>query len=217
MTATTSRHGALADAHRVRIVEELRTAEGGLYAAELADRIGLHANTVRWHLGILADAGLVGSSPAARARPGRPRILYSLEPEPAEHGTDEHRLLATVLTGALAIGEEGAVRAEEAGEAWRRYLLARDPLERVRGDGVEEVVELLDQQGFEPSAHDDEIRMARCPFHALAESQPEVVCAVHKGLIAGALSSLGSDLEVEGLDVFVRPDLCIARLARRRG
>jgi predicted ArsR family transcriptional regulator len=109
------------------------------------------------------------------------------------------------------------VRAEEAGEAWRRYLLARDPLERVRGDGVEEVVELLDQQGFEPSAHDDEIRMARCPFHALAESQPEVVCAVHKGLIAGALSSLGSDLEVEGLDVFVRPDLCIARLARRRG
>jgi predicted ArsR family transcriptional regulator len=57
--------------------------------------------------------------------------------------------------------------------------------------------------------------MARCPFHALAESQPEVVCAVHKGLITGALSALGSDLEVECLDVFVRPDLCVARLARR--
>ena len=217
MTATTSRHRALADARRVRIVEELSAAEGGLDASELAGRVGLHPNTVRWHLGILADAGLVGSSPAARARPGRPRILYSLEPEPAEHGTDEHRLLATVLTGALARGEDGAARAEEAGEAWGRYLLARDPLARPRGDGVEEVVELLDEQGFEPSAHDDEIHMARCPFHALAESQPEVVCAVHKGLMTGALSSLGSDLEVEGLDVFVRPDLCIARLVRRRG
>jgi predicted ArsR family transcriptional regulator len=56
--------------------------------------------------------------------------------------------------------------------------------------------------------------MHRCPFHALVESQPEVVCAVHKGLVAGALSALGSELEVEGLDVFVRPDLRVARLAR---
>jgi hypothetical protein len=33
--------------------------------------------------------------------------------------------------------------------------------------------------------------------------------------MSGALSALGSDLEVEGLDVFVRPDLCVARLAAR--
>ena len=132
-------------------------------------------------------------------------------------GTDEHRLLATVLTGALAGSEDGTSRAEEAGEAWGRYLLAKDPLARRADDdaAVEEVVELLDGQGFEPSAHAREIHMARCPFHALAESQPEVVCAVHKGLITGALSALGSDLEVEELDVFVRPDLCVARLARR--
>jgi predicted ArsR family transcriptional regulator len=57
--------------------------------------------------------------------------------------------------------------------------------------------------------------MHRCPFHDLAEAQPEVVCAVHKGLVDGALTELGSELRVEGLDVFVRPDLCRARLARR--
>jgi predicted ArsR family transcriptional regulator len=217
MQATLSRHRALADANRVRIVDELRAADGGLDAPELASRLGLHANTVRWHLGILADAGIVSSAPAARTSPGRPRILYTLEPEVAEPGTDEHRLLATVLTGALANTEHGVARAEEAGEAWGRYLLAKDQLARPRDDeaAVEEVVELLDVQGFEPSAHDREIHMARCPFHALAESQPEVVCAVHKGLITGALSALGSDLEVEGLDVFVRPDLCVARLASR--
>ncbi|HET7554800.1 MAG TPA: hypothetical protein VFJ75_04025 [Gaiellaceae bacterium] len=45
-----------------------------------------------------------------------------------------------------------------------------------------------------------------------AESQPDVVCASHKGLMSGALSALGSELEVEGLDVFVPPDLCVARL-----
>lgn len=217
MAATTAHHRALADPRRVRIVQELRAADGGLDASELASRVALHPNTVRWHLGILADAGLVSSTPAARTRPGRPRILYSLAPEPAQHGTDEHRLLATVLTGALANSEDGAARAEQAGEAWGRYLLAKDPLARKRDDdtAVGEVVELLDQQGFEPSAHEDEIHMARCPFHALAESQPEVVCAVHKGLITGALTALGSDLEVEELDVFVRPDLCVARLTRR--
>ena len=214
---TATRHRALADAGRVRIVEVLRAAEGGLDASELGRRVGLHPNTVRWHLSILADAGLVSSAPAVRPTRGRPRILYSLEPEPAEQGTDEHRLLATVLTGAVAASDDGAARAEEAGEAWGRYLLARDPLARPPDDAaaVDEVVDLLDQQGFEPSALEGEIHMARCPFHALAESQPEVVCAVHKGLITGALSALGSDLEVEGLDVFVRPDLCVARLARR--
>jgi predicted ArsR family transcriptional regulator len=216
MGIATTRHRALADERRIRIVEELREAPDGLDAPELGRRLGLHANTVRWHLGILADAGIVGSCPAPRATPGRPRILYSLEPEPPEHRADEHRLLATVLTGALAGGSDGTRRAEGAGREWGRYLMARDPLARTDDeDAVGEVVQLLDGQGFEPEAQGREIHMHRCPFHALAESQPEVVCAVHKGLMSGALSALGSELEVDGLDVFVRPDLCVARLARK--
>ena len=216
MATATTRHRALADERRASIVDELREAPDGLDARELGRRLGLHANTVRWHLGILADAGIVGSRPAPRASPGRPRILYSLEPEPAEDHADEHRLLATVLTGALAGGSDGTRRAEDAGREWGRYLMARDPLARTDDeDAVGEVVQLLDGQGFEPEAQGCEIHMHRCPFHALAESQPEVVCAVHKGLMSGALSALGSELEVEGLDVFVRPDLCVARLARK--
>jgi predicted ArsR family transcriptional regulator len=218
MATATTRHRALADERRVRIVQELRGADGGLDAAELASRLDVHANTVRWHLGILADAGIVSSRPAPRTSPGRPRIVYLLEPEAAEQGTDEHRLLATVLTGALAGTSGGARRAEEAGRAGGRYLAAREPLTRTDDEAaVGEVVQLLDGQGFEPEARGREIHMHRCPFHALAESQPEVVCAVHKGLMSGALSSLGSELEVEGLDVFVRPDLCVARLSARSG
>ena len=218
MAVETSRHRALADERRNRIVEELAGSKEGLGAAELARRLGLHANTVRWHLGILGDAGIIQSRAAARTRPGRPSILYSLAPEPAGRAADEHRLLATVLTGALAGAAEGPRLAESAGEAWGRYLMAKDPLARSDDEAaLGEVVQLLDQQGFEPTAEHGEIHMHRCPFHALAESQPEVVCAVHKGLVTGALSALGSDLEVEGLDVFVRPDLCVARLARRAG
>jgi predicted ArsR family transcriptional regulator len=197
-------------------VEELRSEPAGLDARDLGRRLGLHPNTIRWHLGILADAGIVTSHSAGRNTPGRPRILYSLTPDPAEPRTDEHRLLATILTGALARADDGGGRAEAAGRAWGSYLMAREPGTRTSDEAaIAEVTGLLDQQGFEPDARGREIHMRRCPFHDLAEAHPEVVCPVHEGLISGALSALGSELEVEGLDVFVQPDLCIARLAPR--
>jgi predicted ArsR family transcriptional regulator len=209
---------ALADPHRVRIVEELRAAPGGHDVRELGRRLGLHENTVRWHLGLLGEAGLVESRPAANGKPGRPRMLYVLRPgaeQPA--GRDEHRLLATVLTGAVAGVPDGERRAEEAGRAWGRYLVRRpSPLERTGEEqAVAEVTRLLDEEGFAAEAHGREIHMRRCPFHELAETNPGIVCGVHRGLMAGALEELGSRLQVAGLDVFVRPDLCVARLGER--
>jgi predicted ArsR family transcriptional regulator len=209
---------AMADPHRVRIVEELRAVAEGHDVRELAGRLGLHENTVRWHLGLLADAGLVESRPAADRKPGRPRMLYVLRPGARESAVrDEHRLLATVLTGTVAGLSDGDQRAEEAGRAWGRYLVRRpSPLERLGDEqAVAEVTRLLDEEGFGAEAHGTEIHMRRCPFHELAETNPGIVCGVHRGLMTGALEELGSGLEVEGLDVFVRPDLCVARLRER--
>jgi predicted ArsR family transcriptional regulator len=56
--------------------------------------------------------------------------------------------------------------------------------------------------------------MHSCPFRELAETGPRIVCAVHRGLISGALEELGAALEVEQLDAFVEPELCIARSRR---
>ena len=215
MAATTT-HRALADERRAQLLEELRREPHGLDVQTLAHRVGLHQNTVRWHLGILSDAGFVTSRAAERVTPGRPRILYAAAPGVPEDGRDEYRLLATILTGTVAGDDDGPRHAEEAGRAWGRYLVERPaPLGRTTDeDAVEEVVELLDRQGFAPEPAEAGIGMRRCPFHDLAESNPDVVCAVHRGLIDGALEELGSGLEVEGLDVFVRPDLCVARLRR---
>jgi predicted ArsR family transcriptional regulator len=198
---------------RSRVEAALRDSPDGLDVAELATRLGLHANTVRWHLGALADAGAVSSTPHPHAGRGRPRIVYRLEPKRGEGTRDEYRLLATVLSGAVA----GPTAAADAGRAWGRYLIPR-PLPLVHVDDVyaqDAVAALLADQGFEPEPAVGEIRMRRCPFHDLAESQPEIVCAVHKGLIDGALEELGSDLRIDELDVFVEPDLCVARLSRK--
>jgi predicted ArsR family transcriptional regulator len=80
---------------------------------------------------------------------------------------------------------------------------------------TQEVASLLAEQGFAPEIEGNEIHMHRCPFDAIAEAHPDVVCSVHRGLVAGALEELGSDLEVAGLDVLPRPGVCILRLARR--
>jgi predicted ArsR family transcriptional regulator len=218
MSEPTALRRALADDHRVRIVDELRQSSNGLGVRALADRLGLHANTVRWHLGVLDDAGLLEAAPAPDGRPGRPRTLYRLRPGAvAASRGDEHRLLATVLTGTIATMPDGEDRARQAGRAWGRFLVRRpSPLERVGADeAVAEVARLLDEEGFDAEPHGREIHMHRCPFHDLAEANPDIVCGVHLGLMDGAFEELGGELEVEGLDVFVRPDLCIARTRRR--
>jgi predicted ArsR family transcriptional regulator len=210
-------HRALGDRRRQRIVDELGAAASGLDAHELAARLDLHANTVRWHLGILADAGLTASEPAATTARGRPRIVYRLARTAAAPSADEHRLLASVLSGAMARLEGGAEAAVEAGRAWGRYLVPRPlPLAAVdESAAVAEVVSVLDTQGFEPEAEGREIRMRRCPFHDLAATHPDIVCGMHGGLIAGALAEVGSSLDLEELEPFVQPGLCVARLHAR--
>jgi len=212
-----SLHLALGDERRAAIVDELRAASLGLDVRELGERVGLHPNTVRWHLGVLADAGLVESRAAAdRLAPGRPRILYRLTKEavPARQRTEEYRLLASILTGTIAEREDAAADAERNGRSWGRFL-ARRPLPLARPSrerAVEQVSELLAGQGFEPTVDGNRICMYRCPFHDLAETNPDIICAVHRGMIDGTLEELDSDLRVAKLDVFPQPDVCIVEL-----
>ena len=169
---------------------------------------------MRWHLGVLEHAGGVTSAPAPRSTRGRPRILYRLAADATQGSRDEYRLLATILTGTLAGAPDGSRAAERAVRAWGSYLVTRPlPLSPQSDEAAaDQVAALLDGQGFAPETVPGEIRMRRCPFHDLAEAQPEIICAVHKGLITGALQELGSELEVAGLHVFVEPDLCVAGL-----
>ena len=207
-------HRALADEHRARIVDELRRSRDGLDVHELGKMLGLHANTVRWHLGVLADAGIVGSHPGSRSSPGRPRTVYVLD-ESADDAVDadSHRLLVTVLSGALSELPDGREHARRAGAAWGHYLVRRPPNAHLSDEDAKgEVVELLREQGFRASDEGEEIRMYRCPYRELA---PGIVCNVHEGLIDGALAGLGSNLGVEHLVAYAEPGVCIAQLRRR--
>ena len=196
------------DRQRKMILEALRTARDGLDTTQLAERLALHPNTIRWHLGLLGDTGLVEAVPERRHERGRPSLVYHLTGEGIGRGRDEYRLLATMLTDLVAADGNGAARAYETGVRWGRHLQQGEP-DTSLGD-------LLDREGFEAEQRGDKVEMRRCPFYALAEDAPQVICALHHGVIDGALAEAGSDEEVDRLDPFVEPGLCVAHIRRRR-
>jgi predicted ArsR family transcriptional regulator len=57
------------------------------------------------------------------------------------------------------------------------------------------------------------ILLHACPFDAVASKHPDVVCAVHLGLLRQTLTNLDAPIEATALEPFVTPHLCVAHLA----
>jgi predicted ArsR family transcriptional regulator len=182
-------------------------------ARELADRVGLHHNTVRAHLRVLERGGLVDRAPEPRDRPGRPRMVYRALPLPEDRYELLSKILATLVAQAVPDAPAGA---DAAGRAWGR-VLARGEEDGSPETQVARMVGLLADLGFDPelTAADGggRILLHACPFVEVAREDPAVVCSVHLGIMRGALEELGGLVEATGLDPFVEPDLCIAHLA----
>jgi predicted ArsR family transcriptional regulator len=204
----------------LRILEALQEAEAPLDARELGTRVGLHWNTVRSHLRVLAQAGLVSARREERTRPGRPRVLYEAAAEPLDtRALASHRLLAQALASHLAGSErDPSARAEEAGRAWGAHLVRKPrPFASIsKEEAVDEVVHLHEQFGFSPGLRraksELEIVLKRCPFQELATTYPAVICSVHLGLIRGALADLGASVEAVALEPFAEPGACVAHM-----
>lgn len=219
-------HRALAGASRVRVLEFLRAHGAAVTAPEVADRVGLHPNTVRLHLDHLAEAGLVDRATERRTGPGRPRLLYTAAtpapglapPQPAGAPEDGYQVLAGILAGHLeGASPHAAADAADAGRAWARSLPARAP-EPAPGAVTEDeatahVVRVLDDLGFQPSLRGGGVvDLHRCPFQQVAERHSQVVCGVHLGLMQGVLDELAAPLHATRLEPFVAPGLCRAHL-----
>ncbi len=61
---------------RNRVLRLVREHGGAVDASELADRIGLHVTTVRFHLDALCDEGAIARTRIAPSGVGRPRTGY---------------------------------------------------------------------------------------------------------------------------------------------
>ncbi len=201
---------------RDEVLGLLRAADQALSAADVAKVTGLHLNTSRFHLDGLVEDGLAQRTSEPREQPGRPRILYTAEgPVP---GPRSYALLAEILTGLVASLKDAGPVAVSAGQAWGRHLVERiAPSERVdEVEAIERLTRVLDAIGFQPEARKTrkgtEVRLRHCPFREVAEKHTDVVCAIHLGLMQGALQELQAPVAATALEPFVTPNMCVAQL-----
>jgi predicted ArsR family transcriptional regulator len=172
----------LADPVRRDLYEFVAEAGHEVGRAEAADAVGVARTLAAFHLDKLADAGLLEVAHrrlTGRSGPGagRPAKVYRVAAR--EHLASvpprDYRGLAMLLAEAVE-----AAGAEEALTAAARRVPA-DP-----GGPVE----VLTDRGYRPYRDGTEIRSRNCPFRALSDEFPVLVCAMNHALI-GAL--LGSD------------------------
>ncbi|WP_202124660.1 helix-turn-helix transcriptional regulator [Actinomadura physcomitrii] len=203
--------------HRRReILDALRDAGAPLGVADVAERLGVHPNTARFHLDALVADGAAERTLERPAGPGRPRTVYTARPGMDRGGSRAYRLLAQILLSRLAAGPGGRAEAERAGREWGRFLVDRPPpFTRIgAGDAVARLTGLLADLDFAPDPAGDAVRLRHCPFLELAEEYGPLVCDVHLGIMRGALAELDAPVEAEGLEPFAEPAACVARLRR---
>ena len=209
---------------RAEVLDLLRAAHAPLGVQDVADRLGLHANSARFHLDALVEAGLAARTPRARSTPGLPSMVYqAVDGGAAAAGQRHFRLLAEMLTSLVAgmLPDPGQA-ATQAGREWGRYLTEPPaPYQRLSAaEAIGRLTATLEDIGFAPQAPDGEtppsvLRLRQCPFREVAEGHQDVVCALHLGLMQGALAQMRAPVTADRLNPFAEPSLCLAHLEVR--
>jgi predicted ArsR family transcriptional regulator len=203
---------------RRQLLRLLRRSDTPLDAYELAAATRLHVTTVRFHLDVLARAEQITVQKAPRTTPGRPRTVYSIRAEEAT--PDGYRPLAALLAAQLGpTPRTRRRRAEKAGRAWATELIPPADETGETDDAARRITDLFEEMNFDPELVDPapdsgerEIRLRACPYRELAAEHPDVVCAIHLGLLQGALSQLGHPPTTARMVPLVKPHLCLAYL-----
>jgi predicted hydrocarbon binding protein len=134
-------------------------------------------------------------------------------------GVRGYQFLAQILVSWLSAEGPGAAgSAMRAGRTWGAFLTERPaPFRAVTAPAaVGRLTDLLDELGFDPApvvSPPSVIRLRHCPFLELAEGYDQVVCAIHLGLMQGALTALGAPVTATRLEPFAEPGACLAHLA----
>ena len=182
--------GALREPVRRAVYEYVVGRAEAVSRNEVAEAVGIGRTLAAFHLDKLAEAGLLETAYAPRSGgpgAGRPAKLYRRSA--AEHAVTlpprDYRLLAEVLAEAV----------ERAGVEPAAYAAAHEVGARLAGD---EIVSRLRVLGYEPFEDADRtVRLRNCPFDALAQSHPGLVCGLNLALLEGLVGDGGREVRLE--------------------
>ncbi|QGZ52190.1 transcriptional regulator [Streptomyces sp. QHH-9511] len=192
----------LQDPMRRRLYEYVAAQGREVGRNEAAEAVGVARTLAAHHLDRLAEAGLLESGSrrlTGRSGPGagRPAKVYTRAPV--------ERSVSLPARDYRTVAELLAEAAEQAGLDAGLCAAARRRGEALRGPaapcgGLEEAMEMLAARGYEPHLEGAEgaegsaapvVRMRNCPFHAVAERFPPLVCGMNLALLEGLLGADG--------------------------
>jgi predicted ArsR family transcriptional regulator len=193
---------------RAEIFEHLQGLATAAPLDAIAEAVGIHQNTARFHLDALTSAGLVVRQIEHREVPGRPKVLFRAARISSDASFQNlAHIMVRHFAGAL---EDRSERAVDAGLVWgeqvRSELVAADP-------GKEPLDRLVDGMawlGYEPQLVNDPepvLNLRPCPYAAIASDDPDVVCQLHLGLMRGILGS-AQPWEVVSVEPWSGPTTC---------
>ena len=211
---------ALGDNTRYAIYLELARSPRPLATSDISESLGLHPNTVRPHLERMREAGLLAVEVGGRGDIGRPQHRYSISAEAPSLGF-EPPTMPVLARMVLAMAARLHASADDAEAVGRTEGSSRAvPYERAPST-LEALVSDLDRLGFDPlvtdSADDADaavIAFGHCPFAELAAQHPDLVCGLHRGLIAGFVAEMG-DAEVDEFCTLTSRTPCRVTVASR--
>jgi predicted ArsR family transcriptional regulator len=203
-----------------RAAYRLLGERGEVSRDETSAAMGLARSVAAFHLDKLVDAGLADvrfERRTGRSGPGAGRTakLYRRSPTEIAVSLPERRydLAGELLAGAVERASDGSMSVERAlhdtaVEAGRRI---GDAVRADSGPGAastgrrDALLAVLEGNGYEPRVHGDEVVLANCPFHALAEHHRQLMCGMNLDLIGGIVEGVAGE------------DLMTARLAPEAG
>ncbi|MEU6749922.1 transcriptional regulator [Spirillospora sp. NPDC046719] len=164
---------------------------------EAAEAAGVGRTLAAFHLDKLVDGGLLEAGSrrlSGRSGPGAGRPAKVYRRSAVERGVSLPARDYGTAAGLLAEAAERAGLDREVREAARREgaaLAAGAPC----GD-LDALAKVLEERGYEPVREDAEsaeagdgggvvLRMRNCPFHAVAERFPPLVCGMNLALLEG--------------------------------
>lgn len=187
------------------VLDLLQTFPSGARSVDLADRLGMHVNTVRGHLDELIARGAVHATTAPAQGRGRPSLIFQVRIPDNRAIAQEYVSLVEVLAE-MVVGDAKATpramdKAREIGRAWaRRMVDSGAPVETV-SDALGLLTGRLRELGFDPAVADStdgtdgadgaavDIHLRSCPF-VTGNGRPSLfVCAMHEGFLQESMGS----------------------------
>ena len=216
--------GALADPVRLQLYRFVCTQPGPVSREQAADAVGIPHHQAKFHLDRLTAEGLLQSDYArltGRSGPGAGRtskvyrrarrdIAVSL---PQREYELAGRLMAQAIAQSAITGEPVVEMLNRVAPDYGQMIATTKRPPPDAAAALERTVRVLSKYGYEPHAADGAVKLANCPFHALAHEQTELACHMNHALITGvaeALAPHGPDVRL-----YPGPDRCCVVLTCR--